>query len=185
MTVPRVAAPAPAPDPDPTPAPDDEDDPAGPSATPGPALSQLDRWRAAVEAVKTSHPRHGKSLGFGRLVALRPGEAVLAFPKDAAFHRATVTGSGRANVEGVLSAHFGRPTRLVDEPSEAACAAAAVSFAEEESRQKLDREKGIEAKVRAHPAVRAAMRILGGELEQVQVLERQAAADADPPDEGA
>lgn len=131
--------------------------------------------------------RHGKSLGFGRLLALRPGEAVLAFPKEAAFHRATVTGSGRATIEQALGQHFGRPTRLVDEPSEALCAAAPASFAEEDARQKVDREKGIEAKVRAHPAVRAAMRILGGELEQVQVLERTSPAQADPEpsDEGA
>ena len=138
-------------------------------------------------AVGANSPRHGKSLGFGRLVALRPGEAVLAFPKEAAFHRATVTGSGRAAVELTLSQHFGRPTRVIDEPSEALCAAAPASFAEEDARQKVNREKGIEAKVRAHPAVRAAMRILGGELEQVQVLERAAPGAADPEssDEGA
>jgi hypothetical protein len=153
----------------------------------GPAVSSLDRWRAAVEAVRASSVRHGKSLGFGRLVTLRPNEVVLAFPKEAAFHRATVTGSGRATIEQALAQHFGHPMRLVDEPSEALCAAAPPSFAEEDARQKVDREKGIEAKVRAHPAVRAAMRILGAELEQVQVLDRAApaVADPEPSDEGA
>ncbi len=146
---------------------------------------RLDRWREAVESVRDGSPRHAKSLSFGRLVGLRPGEVVLAFPKDAAFHRATVTGSGRAAVEQSLGAYFGRPTRIVDEPSDAACAAAPPSFAELDSRARADREKGVEAKVRAHPAVRAALRVLGGEIEHVQVLERDRPAAEPDPDDGA
>jgi hypothetical protein len=162
--------------------------PAAPLPSPAvPGASQQERWRAAIEAVKVALPRHAKSLAFGRLVAMRPGEAVLAFPKEAGFHRVTVTGSTRAAIEQALSQHFGRPTRIVDESSESACAAASPSVAELDLQDRAAREKGIESKVRAHPAVRAALRILGGELEHVQVLDRDRAdgSEGEPPDEGA
>ncbi len=143
-----------------------------------------DRWREAIARVKQASPRHGRSLAFGRLIALRPGEAVLAFPKDAAFHRATVTGTARPVVEKALSDYFGEPTRLIEETSEAATASAAPSMAEEEAQGRADREKGLEAKIRSHPAVRSAMKILRGELEHVQVLERERPGqDADSTDD--
>ena len=149
------------------------EEPAAPSDLP---LSE--RWRAAVDSLKGQSPRYAKSLAFGRLVALRPGEVALAFPPEAAFHRATCFGSGRPAIEKALGLHFGVPTRLTEEAL--APGAEPKSLAEEELKDRSDREKGIEAKVRAHPAVRAALRILGGELEHVQVLEQERAVAAEP-----
>ncbi|MBI3182537.1 MAG: hypothetical protein HYZ28_10395 [Myxococcales bacterium] len=126
--------------------------------------------------MREASPRHAKSLAFGRLIALRPGEVALSFPKDAAFHRATVTASGRALLEKTLSEHFGQPTRIVEEEGEAE-----PSLAEEEARDRKARERQAEAEVRAHPAVRSALRILGGEIEYVQVLEEK--APEEEPDE--
>ena len=108
------------------------------------------------------------SLAHGRVRSIGQEEISIAFPRTAAFHEATVTGSGRAKVEAALSEHLGRKVRLqinnaVDglEPS----------LAELEARQRDDREKGVEQTLRNHPAVRATLKILGGELEHIQVLE--------------
>ena len=129
-------------------------------------------WRAAVEAVRASSARHAASLAQGRLVALRSGEVVLAYRPEASFHRTTVTGqSGRAAVEKLLSEHFGQPTRLVLD--DAAAATSPKSLAEVDAEARAAHEVSTDQTVRGHPAIRAALRILGGELEHIQVLERQ------------
>jgi hypothetical protein len=129
-------------------------------------------WRAAVEAVRASSARHAASLAHGRLVALRKGEVVLAYRPEASFHRTTVTGqSGRAAVEKLLSEHFGQPTRIVLD--DAAAATAPKSLAEQDAEAKAAHEVSTDQTVRGHPAIRSALRILGGELEHIQVLERQ------------
>ncbi|MGO8968196.1 MAG: DNA polymerase III subunit gamma/tau [Myxococcaceae bacterium] len=130
------------------------------------------QWRAAVEAVRANSARHAASLAQGRLVALRPGEVVLAYRAESSFHRTTVTGqSGRAAVERLLSEHFGRPTRIVLD--DAAAATSPKSLAEQDAEARAAHEVSTDQTVRGHPAIRAALRILGGELEHIQVLERQ------------
>jgi len=129
-------------------------------------------WRSAVEAVRAASARHAASLAQGRLVALRAGEVVLAYRPEASFHRTTVTGqSGRAAVEKLLSEHFCRPTRIILD--DAASATAPKSIAEEDAEARAAHEVSTDQTVRGHPAIRAALRILGGELEHIQVLERQ------------
>ncbi len=143
---------------------------AGPAAPP--ALGAEAQWRAAVEAVRAASARHAASLAQGRLVALRPGEVVLAYRPESSFHRTTVTGqSGRAAVEKLLGQHFGRPTRIVLD--DAAAATAPKSLAEQDAEARAAHEVSTDQSVRGHPAIRAALRILGGELEHIQVLERQ------------
>jgi hypothetical protein len=141
--------------------------PAAPSVRPPESV-----WRAAVEAVRASSARHAASLAQGRLVAIRSGEVVLAYRPEASFHRTTVTGqSGRAAVEKLLSEHFGQPTRLVLD--DAAAATSPKSLAEQDAEARVAHEASTDLTVRGHPAVRAALRILGGELEHIQVLERE------------
>jgi hypothetical protein len=138
-----------------------------------------ERWRAAVNTVREASVRFASSLSYGKLVRLSPGEVALAFPREAGFHRATVTGSARAQIEKALSEHFGRPTRIVEESDAAAAGTPSFSLAEEEAKERADRERSIEANVREHPAVKTALRILGGQLEHVEVLEKGRASDAD------
>ncbi|HZA50004.1 MAG TPA: hypothetical protein VE549_04635 [Myxococcaceae bacterium] len=142
-----------------------------------------DAWRTAVEAVRAASPRHGKSLAFGRLVRLTPGEVVVAFTPDADFHRSAVSGAGRAIIEGILSEKLGQPTRLVIDS--AAASLAPQSIAEAEAKERANHERSVEARVRNHPALQSALRILGGEVEHVHVLEheRPAAPDPTPPDD--
>ncbi|WP_224249747.1 DNA polymerase III subunit gamma/tau [Hyalangium gracile] len=158
------AAPEPEPEPEPTPAPVR-------NGRDNPGLTAGERWRAAVETVKAASPRHGAALAHGRLLWLRAGEVGVAYIPTAAFHRAQVTGgSGRALVEKALSEHFGRPTRLVVEEASGE-AASALSIAEQEAQVRTAHQQSTEGKVRSHPAIRAVLKILGGELEHIQVLE--------------
>ena len=138
-----------------------------------PASPTADQWRAAVDRVRKASTRHGASLAFGRLLWIRPGEVALAYPRSASFHKATITAqSGRALIEKALTEHFGAPTRLVVEEAAELAAAAAPSLAEEEAKNRDEHEKSTDAMVRAHPAVRAALRHLGGEVEHIQVFDR-------------
>ena len=133
----------------------------------------LERWRAALDTVAAESPRHAASLKNARLLSLREGEVAIAFRSDASFHRTTVTGqSGRPVVERLLSVHFGRPTRLaLDETPGAATGGKTLAELDAEARAEHERATG--QSVRNHPAILATLRILGGELEHIQVLERE------------
>lgn len=71
--------------------------------------------------------------------------------------------------------------------SDAAFQQASRSVAEQEADDKATRERAIEAKVRANPAVLSVLKILGGTLEHVQVLEPAAREESVPtaPDDDA
>jgi hypothetical protein len=128
-------------------------------------------FRECVAKVKQVSARHGTSLAHGRLLSFVQGEVAVAYPHAASFHRSTVAGqSGKVLIEKLLSEYFGAPTRLRIE-NDAAAAAAPRSLAEEEAEARKVREVGAEEKVRSHPALLSALRILGGSLEHIQVLE--------------
>ncbi|HYI01177.1 DNA polymerase III subunit gamma/tau [Hyalangium sp.] len=153
-----------------------------------PSLSAGERWRAAVEAVKAASPRHGAALAHGRLLWLRPGEVGVAYIAAAAFHRGQVMGgTGRALVEKALSEHFGRPTKLLVEEATGEVAAT-LSIAEQEAQARTAHQHTTEGKVRSHPAIRAVLKHLGGEIEHIQVLEPErpaASPTVESPEESA
>lgn len=140
-------------------------------AKPAAPTSDVETWRAAVEAVRLASPRHGKSLSHGRFVSLEPGTVRLAFPTDAAFHRSTVFGMSRQLIEEVLTKHFGRPTKVAEDTTTQSLQAAAPSIAEEEAKETAARHSAIDARVAQHPAIKNVLRILGGTVEHVQYLE--------------
>ncbi|OJH33653.1 hypothetical protein [Cystobacter ferrugineus] len=141
-----------------------------------------DRWRAAVDTMRQASGRHAKSLACGRLLWIREGEVAIAYtPKDG-FHKSTVSGTGRAIVEKALAEHFGRPTKLVvqdcaegDKAAEGAggpeTGTGLISLAEQDASERAAYEKSTEGRVRAHPAVRATLKLLGGEIEHIQVYD--------------
>jgi hypothetical protein len=138
-----------------------------------PTRPLLDRWRAALDTVAAESPRHAASLRNARLLSLREGEVAIAFRSDGGFHRTTVTGqSGRPVVERLLSVHFGRPTRLVVDETPGA-ATGGKTLAEVDTEARAEHERATGQSVRTHPAILATLRILGGELEHIQVLERE------------
>lgn len=140
-------------------------------ARPAAPSSLIEQWKVAVEAVRVASPRHGKSLSHGRFVSMEPGTVRIAFPNDAAFHRSTVFGMSRQLIEEVLTKHFGRPTKVAEDNTSQALAAAAPSIAEDEAKETAARHTAIDAHVAQHPAIRNVLRILGGTVEHVQYLE--------------
>jgi hypothetical protein len=137
-----------------------------------PTQPLIDRWRAAVESVRTASIRHGTALANGRLLWLRPGEVGVAYVPKAAFHRTTLAASGgKAVVEKALAEHFGRPMKLTVEEASAEVAASTISIAEQDSQARAAHTQSTEGKVRSHPAIRSVLKALGGEIEHIQVLE--------------
>lgn len=126
-----------------------------------------------VETVRQKSPRHATSLSHGRILAIRPGELRVGYSKEAEFHRTIVSGgSGRAVLEQALHQHFGRPTQLALETVTGE-ARASVSLAEQQTSERNARVKSTDDAVRSHPAVMATLRMLGGELEHVRMLEAE------------
>lgn len=148
-----------------------------------PGLTTAERWHRTVEAIRQRSPRLGTSLAYGRLVALRHGEVVLSFPRSAAFHRATVAGSGQPALEREVSQLLGAPTRIVLDDTKNA-AGASPSLVEHEESQRAARERTVENQVRQHPAVQASIRILGGEIERIDILEDRRSPDPETPADG-
>lgn len=143
-----------------------------------------DRWRAAVDTVRGASGRHAKSLASGRLLWIREGEVAVAYPPSQGFHKVTVAGSGRATIEKALSEHFGRPTKLVvQDGAEGDKAEGLVSISEEDAQERAAHEKSTEGRVRNHPAIRATLKFLGGEIEHIQVYDMPARPAATPSNE--
>jgi hypothetical protein len=112
-------------------------------------------------------------------VELSTKEVVLSFPKEAAFHRTTVDGGARAQIEKLASAHLRRPIQIRIVDSAATGGIAPLSPAEEDAKEDAERTKQVEALVRAHPAVTSVLRTLGGEIEHIEIV--QDADGIEPP----
>lgn len=110
-------------------------------------------------------------MAYGRLVELSSTEVVLSFSREAAFHKSTVAGVARPQIEKLASERLGRPVRIRLIDAAATGKPAALSPAEEEAKEKADRDRQVEALVRAHPAVTAALEILGGEIEHIEIVQ--------------
>ncbi|AKQ68143.1 DNA polymerase III subunits gamma and tau [Myxococcus hansupus] len=194
MAAPPAAAayrPAPA-APEPTLASEPEPEPPAPVVTrsrDNPNLPLIERWRAAVETVKSSHPRQGAALANGRLMSMRGGEIVLGFLPVAGFHRMAVNSTaGKAAVDRALAEHFGRAVKLTLQDASPDDPRLGPSLAEQDAQSREAHEKNTDSKVRNHPAVRAVLKFLGGEIEHIQVYEPErpgAVPAADTPDDSA
>jgi hypothetical protein len=142
-----------------------------PEELPARVETEHDRWARAVEALRQSSPRHGKSLSYARFLGFTPEGVRVAFSPDAAFHKAQVTGMSRAIVEAELTRTMGRAMKLLDESNTTAYQAAPKSIAEVEASDRQTRETGIDRKVREHPAIRTILKHLGGAVEHIAYLE--------------
>ncbi|MBN8228303.1 DNA polymerase III subunit gamma/tau [Corallococcus macrosporus] len=135
-----------------------------------------ERWRAAVETVKSASVRHGTALANGRLQSMKAGEIVLGYPPSAAFHKAAVTApAGKAAVDAALASHFGRAVKLtitdVPQVQDMLPGGMGQSLSEQDTQSRATHEKTTEGKVRSHASVRAILKMLGGEIEHIQVYE--------------
>jgi hypothetical protein len=160
--------------------PDDE-----PAAAPVAPETDHDRWSRAVDALRQTSPRHGKSLSFARFLGFTPEGVRVAFAPDAAFHKSQVTGMSRAIVENELTRSLGRAIKLLDESNAQAYQAAPKSIAEVEATDRATRERGIDRKVHDHPAIRTILKHLGGAVEHIAYLEPTAKPRASAPEESA
>lgn len=135
-----------------------------------------------MEAVRAVSARHAKSLEYGRVLKLAEGQVLLGFPSEAAFHRATITGSARPMIEKALSEHFGAPTRITAEqlPAGGTPPGAELSLGEQAERRRAEREREVDARARSHPALLETLRVLGGKLEHLKVLEASEASSSAP-----
>jgi len=133
-----------------------------------PKSSEEDRWRALISAVKAAR-KMSQAAALEKGVPLRivPGTVAVGFrsPSDAL---ALEDADSRRAVEAAFAGVLGSAVKLVIEklPAESA----ATSLAEEKERAKGER-KGLRLQQgREHPAVRAAVEVLGGEIEDVRDL---------------
>lgn len=88
-------------------------------------------------------------------------------------------------MEKTVSKVLGGPHKLVEDPSPQAWAAAPRSIAELEADDRAVRERSIDGRARDSSAVKSILRLLGGSIEHVQVLDERPPEEpaAPPPDD--
>jgi DNA polymerase-3 subunit gamma/tau len=124
---------------------------------------------ALINAAFAQSPRIGAALRHGRLRIWRDGELALAYP--AGDFRLSLLRSEKAEAERLLTAQAGRPivlSLLEGETSEDAPSQAEVEARTESARLDQLRVTALES-----PAVRDAVRILGGTVDEVRVLSKE------------
>ena len=136
------------------------------SARDDPTLPAAERLTRLCDAAAAQSPRLGTALRNGRLTALERGKLTLAFPPGD--FRAALLASEQAAAEALLMGFFGVPTKLVILEAEADEGEASV--AEREAQGARERSERIRAAALQSEAVREAVRLLGGEVEEIRVL---------------
>ncbi|HEY3450117.1 MAG TPA: hypothetical protein VGK67_27435 [Myxococcales bacterium] len=151
-----------------------------------PDLDLHTTWKAVVAELKAQKKEMlASGLAHGRLLGIAEGRVRLGFaPQDGMFRRQVERSLKEA--EAAIAKVLGRSAGLVVETIDAAhVAEAAPSIAEEETERTRAREETAKKETREHPHVLAAMRLLGGTIEYIRVLEEtQEEAFATTPDEG-
>ncbi len=129
-------------------------------------------WRAVIAELKGQRrDLLAMALANGRVLEVAPGAVRLGFePAEAMFRSQAERGLKEA--EAALLGVMGRPTRIILEAVTAD--AAKRSVAQEDGARERVREERVLRESREHAAVLAAMRILGGSVEQIRALEPEA-----------
>jgi len=113
----------------------------------------------------------------------------LCFLPSALFLKTAVSSpAGNSSVDKALAEHFGRAVKLTIQDVSADDTRMGLSIAEQDAQSRAAHEKSTEGKVRNHPSVRAVLKLLGGEIEHIQVYEPErpsAVPAADTPDDSA
>jgi hypothetical protein len=124
-----------------------------------------------LATVKGINPRLADSLSHARPLWMRPGEVAVAFVgAQAGFHRMqSERPASKGEIDRALVAHFARPTSLKVEKDVPADEVAPPSPAEELAAHRSSREQRLTRAAKEHPAVLAALKVLGGTLQEVRV----------------
>jgi DNA polymerase III subunit gamma/tau len=153
-TSPSNTTPTPTPNATPTPTPTT-------NATPKPSTAPT-----LIQAAFVRSPRIGGALRHGRLRSWKDDEITLAYPPGD--FRLALLRSEKADVERLLSEEAGRALRLILVEGEAS-AADAPSQAEVEGRAEAEKLELLRSTAMQSSAVRDAVRILGGTVDEVRV----------------
>jgi DNA polymerase-3 subunit gamma/tau len=128
------------------------------------------QWRKAIDGIRKKAPLLAVHLSEGALLWLRQGGVGLGYSPSQRFHRQQLQGALRKDAEKWLSEWFHAPTQLhLEEPKEDV-----LSLAEEARRAAKGRAHELSEKAKAAPEVIAVQTLLGGEIEEIEVLERDA-----------
>ena len=121
-------------------------------------------WELVVDRVVQDHPNIGSFLELGTLVSIEPDRVVIGYPKSASVARwRTDKLENRALVAKVCAQVAGRPMNVrVIELTEAQ--AAKPSIAQQRAKRKQEEDQGLLEEVRAHPLVKQAQELFGGEV---------------------
>ncbi len=143
----------------------EQDEDAPPAAAAGP-LDLAARWRLLIESVRAAR-KAGAAAALEHAVPLKIDRAgvQIAFRKGAG--QAAIVQEARSALEAAFEKALGfrAPLQIVEQE-----APADASLAEQKQRQRAAASESRVALAREHPAVRAAVEVLGGEIEEVRDL---------------
>jgi DNA polymerase-3 subunit gamma/tau len=129
-------------------------------------------WREVVQELRAQRKEMlADSLAHGRVLSLVPGRVRIGYgPLDGMYR--SQAARGQKDAQAALEKVLGVPCEIVID-SVAASDDSTLSIAEEEYERTRAREERLKREGREHPAVLAAMKIFGGKVEDVRVLEEE------------
>ncbi|MBI5411206.1 MAG: DNA polymerase III subunit gamma/tau [Nitrospirae bacterium] len=130
-------------------------------------------WEALLERVESRHPNIAPYLAQGTLAGIEGNQITLGYPKTASIALSRMMkDETRTVIEGICSELAGRPVRLrvvelTDERT------AGPSMAQSRAMKERDQKQALMERTRAHPLVKQALEVFGGELVEVRQVAPQ------------
>jgi len=131
-------------------------------------------WGRVVDRVRRVKPAVASVLEHGKIVRFGPEAVEIAYARNTFYWDAARDPELRLLIDQALADQFGVKVSFVVAPLDAAGSEDAVaSLAELAAAKRRERVREIKNAALAHPAVRGAIDILGGEVSEVKPLARE------------
>ncbi|MBE0596150.1 MAG: DNA polymerase III subunit gamma/tau [Desulfuromonadales bacterium] len=140
-------------------------------APPPPASGQGD-WQGLVAHIRNGRPLIASLLEHGSLLALELPRLEIGFPA-ASFHLEHIKeAAAQATLKELAEAYFGQPVNIKVVAVEGGAGGRPPSLLEERRVQESDRQRRLREDALAHPMIKAAQEIFGGEVLEIRPIDK-------------
>ncbi|MBN1962073.1 MAG: DNA polymerase III subunit gamma/tau [Deltaproteobacteria bacterium] len=130
-------------------------------------------WARLINRVRELKPALASVLEHAHLLQFTPQCVELGFVPKTFYWDTAHDKEFRAPVEGLLKQQFGQPVKLILTPIDTQAKTVTTSIAAQKDEDQKQRQRDLESTAVAHPAVRQAISVLGGEITGVVPLANQ------------
>jgi hypothetical protein len=131
-------------------------------------LSEVERWRKIVDALRVRDAKLGAFLDHARVHSVTPERVHISFEKNSVFEGALEDKETRAALAASAADFLGKAPELC---LEHLATESTVTVFEMDRQARLSRDKELVERARQHPAVQEAVRVLGARVKHIEIPE--------------